>query len=48
MSTLLIVLIVLLLLAGGSGFYWGGPEWGYGISGLIMLRIIALALTGGL
>ena len=46
MSTLLIILILVLLL-GGGGFYLGGPAYGGGGIGLILVICLILYLMGG-
>src|SRR3954451_2441987 len=51
---MLIVLLILILLLGGGGvFYgrgagWGGPHYGGGLLGLVLLVLLVLFLTGNL
>ena len=43
----LLLIIVLLLLFGGGGFYVGGPAFGVGGAGLILVICIVIYLMGG-
>ena len=53
-STVLIVIILLVLLMGGGGGYygtrsgWGGPHYGGGLLGIVVLVLAVLWLTGNL
>jgi hypothetical protein len=44
---LLVLVIVLLLLFGGGGFYIGGPAYGGGGLGLVLLICVIVWLFGG-
>ena len=46
MNTLLLIL-VLLLLFGGGGFYIGGPVFGGGGLGLVLMIALIVYLAGG-
>jgi hypothetical protein len=45
---IILILIVLLLLFGGGGLYLGGPLFGGGALGLILVIALLVYLTGGL
>ena len=53
MSLVLIIVLVVLLFGGGGAFYgsragWGGPHYGGGLLGLVVLILLILWLTGNL
>lgn len=53
MSIILIIIVLVLLLGGGGAYYgpragWGGPHYGGGLLGLVLLILLILWLTGNL
>jgi hypothetical protein len=44
---LIVLVIVLLLLFGGGGFYLGGPAFGCGGLGLVLLICLVIFFMGG-
>jgi hypothetical protein len=44
--TLILFVLVLLLLFGGGGYYAGGPAYGSGTVGLVLLIVLIAYLLG--
>jgi hypothetical protein len=51
---ILLIVVLVLLFGGGGGYYygrgagWGGPQYGSGLLGLIVILVLILWLTGNL
>lgn len=46
MSLLLIILILLIVFGGGIGWNYGGPHYGIGIPGVLIVVVVVYLLLG--